>query len=150
MKPWHGIISEEEQRADRAAGFGRPTGIGKRPALLIIDVQYRHRGTTPLPFFEAIKEFPTSCGEVAWKAVGNIKLLVDEFRKRGWPVLYPHVAPKVQNEGGRLADKVPAIMNIAANGYQFVKDIRAPSWRCVAAQKHPSAFFATALDQPPD
>ena len=62
MKPWHGIISEEEQRAYRAAGFGRPTGIGKRPALLIIDVQYRTTGTHPLPFFEAIKEFPTSCG----------------------------------------------------------------------------------------
>jgi len=37
MRPWDGIISEEEQRAYRAAGFGRPTGVGKRPALLIID-----------------------------------------------------------------------------------------------------------------
>ena len=51
MRPWDGIISEEEQRAYRAAGFGRPTGVGKRPALLIIDVQYRTAGTTPLPFF---------------------------------------------------------------------------------------------------
>src|SRR5215831_17330545 len=30
----------EEQEAYRAAGFGRPTGIGRHPALLIIDVQY--------------------------------------------------------------------------------------------------------------
>ena len=47
-KPWDGIISEEEQRAYRAAGFGRPTGIGSRPGLLIIDVQYRTVGTNPL------------------------------------------------------------------------------------------------------
>ena len=145
MKPWDGIISEEEQRAYRAAGFGRPTGVGKRPALLIIDVQYRTTGTTPLPFFEAIKEFPTSCGDVAWKAVDNIKLLVDEFRQRSWPVLYPHVAPKNKNEGGRLAEKVPAIMNIPAHGYEFVKEIAPQPGDVLLPKKHPSAFFATAL-----
>ena len=42
--------------------------IGTRPALLIIDVQYRTVGTQPRPFWEAIKEFPTSCGEVGWRA----------------------------------------------------------------------------------
>ena len=145
MKPWDGIISEEEQRAYRAAGFGRPTGVGKRPALLIIDVQYRTAGTTPQPFFEAIKEFPTSCGDVAWKAVDNIKLLLDEFRRRGWPILYPHVAPKNKNEGGRLADKVPAIMNIPAHGYDFVKEIAPQPGDVLLPKKHPSAFFATAL-----
>jgi len=145
MRPWDGIISEEEQRAYRAAGFGRPTGVGKRPALLIIDVQYRTAGTTPMPFFEAIKEFPTSCGDVAWKAIDNIKLLVDEFRKRGWPVLYPHVSPKSQHEGGRLAEKVPAIMNIAANGYDFVQEIAPLPGDILLPKKHPSAFFATAL-----
>ena len=145
MKPWHGIISDEEQRAYRAAGFGRPSGIGKRPALLIIDVQYRTTGTQPLPFFEAIKEFPTSCGEVAWHAVDNIALLLAEFRQRGWPVLYPHVAPKVHSEGGRLAEKVPAIMNVAAHGYDFVKQIAPQSGDVMLPKKHPSAFFATAL-----
>lgn len=145
MKPWQGIISEEEQRAYRAAGFGRPTGIGKRPALLIIDVQYRTTGTQPLPFFEAIKEFPTSCGEVAWEAVKNIELLVSQFREHNWPILYPHVAPKIQNEGGRLADKVPAIMNIAAKGYEFVEQIAPQVGDVLVPKKHPSAFFATAL-----
>ena len=36
-KPWDNIISEDEQNAYNAAGFGRPTGMGQRPALLIID-----------------------------------------------------------------------------------------------------------------
>lgn len=93
-KPWDSIISGEEQRAYSAAGFGRPTGMGRRPALLIIDVQYRTVGTTPRPFWEAIKEFPTSCGDVGWAAVGNIRKLLNVFRARDWPVLYPHVAPK--------------------------------------------------------
>ena len=82
MKPWDGIISEEEQKAYRAAGFGKPTGFGSRPGLFIIDVQYRTVGTKPMPFWEAIKEFPTSCGEVGWKAVANIEKLVKTFRAK--------------------------------------------------------------------
>src|SRR5688572_1098029 len=122
-RPWDGIISQDEQKAYRAAGFGRPQGLGTRPALLIIDVQYRTVGTKRAPFWEAIKEFPTSCGEVGWKAVDNIVPLLAEFRRRKWPVMYPHVAPKIAHEGGRLAEKVPTIMNIPMHGYEFVKEI---------------------------
>ena len=112
MKPWDGIVSEDEQAAYRAAGFGRKSGLGKRPALLIIDVQYRTVGTKPAPFWEAIKEFPTSCGEVGWAAVAQIAKLLQLFRSCGWPVLYPYVAPKESFDSGRLAEKVPALMEI--------------------------------------
>jgi maleamate amidohydrolase len=145
MRPWDNIISEEEQRAYRAAGFGRPGALGTRPALLIIDVQYRTVGTQPRPFWEAIKEFPTSCGELGWQAVANIKLLLAEFRRRKWPVLYPHVAPKKATDGGRLAEKVPAIMNIGARGYDFVAEVAPMEGDIVIPKKHPSAFFATPL-----
>src|SRR5437667_7822567 len=124
MKPWDGIVSEEDQKQTFAAGFGRPGGVGKRPALLIIDVQYRTIGTTPKPFWEAIKEFPTSCGEVGWNAMRNIAVLLAEFRRNDWPVLYPHVAPKNKaTDGGRLAEKVPAIMDIPQKGYEFPTEI---------------------------
>ena len=146
MKPWDGIISEEEQKAYNAAGFGRPSGIGKRPALLIIDVQYRTIGTTPRPFWESIKEFPTSCGEAGWNAMRNIALLLGEFRRNQWPVLYPHVAPKNKaTDGGRLAAKVPAIMNIPEKGYEFPAEIAPREGDVLIPKKHPSAFFATPL-----
>lgn len=144
-RPWDGIISEEEQRAYRAAGFGKTGGCGTRPALLIIDVQYRTIGTIPKPFFEAIKEFPTSCGEVGWAAVANIQLLLGEFRERQWPVLYPHVAPKLTTDGGRLAQKVPAIMNIPPKGYEFPPEVAPQHGDILLPKKHPSAFFATPL-----
>ncbi len=144
-KPWDGIISEEEQKAYRAAGFGRPTGMGKRPALLIIDVQYRTTGTTPKPFYEAIKEFPTSCGEIAWDAVKNIEVLLKLFREKGWPVLYPHVAPKQSYDQGRLAAKVPAIMTVAAKGYEFPTQIAPRETDILLPKRHPSAFFGTPL-----
>jgi nicotinamidase-related amidase len=145
MNIWDDVISADEQKAYAATGFGRPSGLGQRPALLIIDVQYRTVGTERKPFYEAIKEFPTSCGEVAWDAVDAIVPLVDYFRLRGWPVMYPHVAPKVGTEGGRLAEKVPAIMNVAAKGYDFPPAIAPYPGDVMLPKKHPSAFFGTAL-----
>lgn len=144
-RPWDGIIPEHEQRAYRAAGFGRPTGLGKRPALLIIDVQYRTVGTKRMPFDEAIKEFPTSCGEVAWDAVTNIGVLLALFRANDWPVLYPHVSPKQSFDSGRLSDKVPAIMTVAGRGYDFVDEIAPREGDILLPKKHPSAFFGTPL-----
>ncbi len=146
MKPWDGILSEEEQRAYHAAGFGRPSGIGRRPALLIIDVQYRTIGTSPKPFWESIEEYPTSCGEIGWNAMAKIALLLAAFRRNDWPVLYPYVAPKNKaTDSGRLAEKVPAIMDIPERGYQFPPDIAPRAGDVLLPKKHPSAFFATPL-----
>ncbi|MFM0122507.1 isochorismatase family protein [Paraburkholderia sp. RL18-101-BIB-B] len=145
MKPWENIILDDEQRKYRAAGFGRPSGLGKRPALLIIDVQYRTVGTKRQPFWESIKEFPTSCGDVGWAAVDHIAELLEVFRAKNWPVLYPHVAPKKSTEGGRLAEKIPSIMNIPARGYDFVEEVAPRDGDVLLPKKHPSAFFGTAL-----
>src|SRR5690606_18609746 len=89
---WDELVGEADQRASRAAGFGRSLGVGKRPALLVIDVQYRTAGTKRVPREEAVKEFATACGEVAWDAIEHIRVLVERFRDKGWPVMYPHVA----------------------------------------------------------
>jgi nicotinamidase-related amidase len=61
-------------------------------------------------------------------------------------VLYPHVAPKNKaTDGGRLAQKVPAIMNIAEKGYEFPPEIAPREGDVLIPKKHPSAFFATPL-----
>jgi maleamate amidohydrolase len=145
MNPWDDVISAEEQRAYAAAGFGRPSGLGQRPALLIIDVQYRTVGTQRRPFWQAIEEFPTSCGDVGWAAVDALVPLLALFRDKRWPVMYPHVAPKKATDGGRLAEKVPAIMNIPQRGYDFVAEVAPREGDVLLPKKHPSAFFGTAL-----
>ena len=144
-RPWDHLISQDEKKAYRAAGFGRPAGIGQRPALLIIDVQYRTTGTERRPFWESIKEFPTACGEPAWDAIGHIAKLLALFRERGWPVLYPYVSPKQGFDAGRLSDKVPAIMGVAAKGYEFVAEVAPTEKDILVPKKHPSAFFGTPL-----
>jgi maleamate amidohydrolase len=146
MAAWDQVITDDEKKRYKEAGFGGQGSLGKRPALLIIDVQYRTIGTTPKPYWEAIKEYPTSCGDVGWSAVENIKRLVSLFRDRGFPILYPHVAPKnLATDGGRLAEKIPSIMGIDSKGYEFVEEIAPISGDILLPKKHPSAFFGTPL-----
>jgi maleamate amidohydrolase len=145
MKPWDGIIPNAEQEAYRAAGFGKRSGLGRRPALVIIDVQYRTVGTKPMPFAEAIKEFPTSCGEIGWAAARNIARLLMFFRERRWPVIYPYVSPKESFDKGRLSDKVPALMTVSRRGYDFMAEIAPADGDILLPKKHPSAFFGTPL-----
>ena len=74
---WREAIPATERSLYEQAGFGRRSGLGSRPALLIIDVQYRTVGDTPKPFFESVREhYPTSCGEAGWAAVANIAPLL--------------------------------------------------------------------------
>jgi nicotinamidase-related amidase len=139
------FIDDETTARYDLAGFGRPVGMGKRPALLIIDVQYRTTGTARVPFRDAIEEFPTAVGEAAWNAVDNIVNLLEVFRRNDWPVLYPHVAPKYGFDQGALGAKVPAIMNIPTKGYEFVEEIAPRDGDVLLPKKHPSAFFGTPL-----
>lgn len=146
MTAWDAVITEEEARRYAEAGFGGEGGMGARPALLIIDVQYRTVGTRRRPYWEAIEEYPTSCGEVGWDAVGRIAPLLRVFRDKGFPVLYPHVAPKDKaTDAGRLAQKIPSIMGIDAKGYEFVEEVAPVEGDVLLPKKHPSAFFGTPL-----
>lgn len=144
-RPWSGIVPEEDIRRYEAAGFGKAVGFGLRPALLIIDVQKRTVGTRPMPYWDAIKEFRTSCGESAWKAVQQIRLLLDVFRAKQYPVLYAYVAPKMSYDAGRLGQKVPAIMEVPPEGYDFPEEIAPRATDVLVPKKHPSAFFGTPL-----
>lgn len=139
------FIDDETTARYDLAGFGRPVGLGKSPALLIIDVQYRTTGSSPVSFREAIEEYPTAVGEDAWSAVGNIVRLLEVFRRNEWPVLYPHVAPKYGFDNGALGAKVPAIMNIPTQGYAFVDEVAPREGDVLLPKKHPSAFFGTPL-----
>lgn len=144
-KPWDGVITADDQERYDRAGFGRPSGIGTRPALLIIDVQYRTLGDTPKPFYEALEDYSTACGQVGWDAVAHIAELVEVFRKNGHPILYPHVAPKMSYDSGTLGAKVPSIMSIPEQGYRIPPEVAPAPNDIMLPKKHPSAFFGTPL-----
>lgn len=144
-RPWSDVITADDERRYELAGFGHPSGFGRRPALLVIDVQYRTLGEVPKPFEEAVADYRTACGEVGWAAVANIARILQAFRDRDLPVLYPHVAPKRPYDAGRLGAKVPSIMEVPERGYAMPPQVAPREGEILLPKKHPSAFFATPL-----
>ena len=85
---WDKFLTERDKAVFAAGGFGARMGFGKRPALLVVDVNYAFCGDKPEPILESIKRWPTSCGEEAWEGVRVIKRLVDAARAKGLPVIF--------------------------------------------------------------
>jgi len=143
---WRERIPATEWELYDAAGFGRPVGLGRHPALLVIDVQYRTVGDTPAPILESIAtQYRTSCGEAGWRAVAVISRLLACARAAGVPVVYPHVAPKTALDAGRTGTKIPSLMAVPERGYAFVEEVAPRDGDLLIPKRHPSAFFATAL-----
>jgi nicotinamidase-related amidase len=144
--PWSGVISAEDEHRYALAGFGNPSGIGTRPALLVIDVQYRTLGDTPKPFEQAVTEdYRTAVGDAGWATVPRIASLMTLFRDKGWPVLYPYVAPKLSFDRGTLGAKVPSILEVPDKGYLMPPELAPREGEVLLPKKHPSAFFGTPL-----
>src|SRR5947207_14031949 len=85
---WDKFLTERDRAVFAAGGFGARAGFGKRPALLIIDVNWAFCGERPEPILESIKRWRTSCGEDAWVALPYIRQLIDTAHAKGLPVIY--------------------------------------------------------------
>ena len=85
---WNKFLTERDKAVFAAGGFGARAGFGKRPALLIIDVNWAFCGERPEPILESIKRWRTSCGEDAWVALDYIKQLIDKAHVKDFPVIY--------------------------------------------------------------
>ncbi len=140
------MIPDFDWETYRLAQFGAPAGMGRRPAILVIDVQYRTVGDAPAPLRDSIERYyKTSCGQAGWDAVASIEPLLAGAREAGIPVVYPHVAPKGSHDAGRTGTKIPSLMDVAAPGYGFVSEIAPQDGDLLIPKRHPSAFFGTAL-----
>ena len=84
---WNKFLTERDKAVFATSGYGARQGFGKRPALLIIDVNWAFCGDKPEPILESIKKWRNSCGEDAWTALPYIRSLVDKCRAKGVPVI---------------------------------------------------------------
>ena len=57
---WDKFLTERDKAVFAAGGFGARAGFGKRPALLVIDVNWAFCGERPEPILDSIKRWRTS------------------------------------------------------------------------------------------
>ena len=87
-KPWDAFLTERDKAVFAAGGFGQRAGFGKRPAVIVVDVNYNFVGDKPAPILESIKEWSHSCGEEGWAGVHAIARILAAARPKGVPVIY--------------------------------------------------------------
>jgi nicotinamidase-related amidase len=149
---WDDMLSAEDLEVYKQSGFGgNPVGMGKRPAVLLIDVQNRTVGDN-VPILKSIQEsgYATSCGERAYKALPNIEKIMKAARKKGFPVVHVIIERRDKQDAGRWADKVPGIAlnqahRVGNKGVEIVESVKPIEGDIIIAKRYPSGFFGTHL-----
>lgn len=87
MRVWDPYLSENDKKMLAIRPPRQKTGIGERPALIVIDMQMVVMGEDR-PFYEQCEEAPFTCGDTAWAALRHMETLIPRVRATGWPVVY--------------------------------------------------------------
>lgn len=140
---WDKFLSSQDRELARRHNKSE-YGIGKRPALLLIDVYQRVFGDAPRPVLEAVDDNPNSCGLSAWDALPHIERLLGHARKLSLPVI--HITGDPQVPGWRTPRGGTAMArDEAAAAYQIVESVKPLDDEIVIVKSAPSAFFGTPL-----
>ena len=149
---WDPFLTERDRQVFEASGYGALQGFGKRPAILVIDVNYNFCGDRPEPILESIKRWRNSCGTEAWEGVAAIKTLIAAGRGKGLPILYTTGVRREDDwdagswawKNSRSAERVrPA--GVQADGNTIVPEIAPGPDDLVVYKQKPSAFHGTNL-----
>jgi nicotinamidase-related amidase len=150
MPIWDDVLSETDREVFEAAGWGRPAGPGKRPVLMVIDVNYNFVGDRPEPILESIKRWRFSCGERGWKGVAATRRILDEARRLRLPVIYTTNPRRpdgfdlgVWNLKNWRAEEEVDIQGHKGN--EIVAEVAPLPSDLFLEKKKPSAFFGTPL-----
>ena len=150
---WNQFLTERDRAVFAASGYGARGGFGKRPALLVIDVNWAFCGAEPEPILESIKTWRNSCGADAWVALDYIKPLIDSAHGKGIPVIYTTGIRRDDNwdagswawKNARNNEDVAAPVATNLDGNEIVTPIAPGPKDIVVKKQKPSGFFGTNL-----
>ncbi|MEH7178024.1 isochorismatase family protein [Neobacillus vireti] len=146
---WEKYLDERDSKIYSGAGLGKTYGLGKKTALIIVDVQYGFTGDVPEEIEEAIKTYPTSCGAASWEAIPHIRRVLEIFREKGLPVIYTIIEGSKSSDNDRVAIKGqifdhPLLLE-GEKGTKVVEELAPINGEIILSKKKPSAFFGTPL-----
>ncbi len=149
---WTKFLTDQDKAVFAAAGYGARAGWGKRPALLIIDVNYAFCGDKREPILESIKRWRNSCGEDAWDALPVLKRVIDAAREAEIPVIYTTGIRRPDNwdngswswKNNREAE-APRVSQTNLDGNEIMPQIAPGPRDIVVPKQKPSGFHGTNM-----
>jgi nicotinamidase-related amidase len=145
---WAELFDGDEASAYRGMGGAVRRPLGRKPAVLVIDVVRAFTGDEGQSLAEAIADFPTSCGPNAWVAMPQVKRVIELGVENEWPLIYTvaeigaagRYGGTVKGDGGAMGSPMdkPGAQDIP-------KEIAPPAGALVMPKPKASAFFSTSL-----
>jgi maleamate amidohydrolase len=146
MPIWDDILTPADQEVIRRGGYGKPRGLGDRPALVIVDPQYNYAGADK-PILEQMADWPSGVGESAWRAIERIQPLINAFREKKRPIIYTRQVQKSIAFDGFAAKATRSSSEYleGAKGTRIVEEIAPQEGDVVIEKSYASAFYGTPL-----
>ena len=149
---WDDLITEQDREVYGSGVFGGGVGVGKRPAVLVIDVLNKSIGDEPLPILEAMRRFGKSCcGEYGWATIPKIQTVLEAAHDAGLPVFY--TTPQDPEERPpetfrRFDEKMPNWYDYAGDraGYAFADEIAPIPSDHIFHKPTASSFYLTDFE----
>ena len=150
---WDEFLTDQDRSVFKASGYGSLAGFGKKPAVLIIDVNYNFLGDKPEPIINSIKKWPNSCGEIGWKALKPISKIILESRKKKLPLIYTTGEFRQDKwdrgswawKNNRTSKSEKKLHENKINGNKIIPIIEPKPTDIIVKKLKPSAFFGTNL-----
>jgi nicotinamidase-related amidase len=150
---WDDLISEQDRQVYASGVFGGEAGIGRAPAVVVVDVLNKSIGDEPLPILDAMARYGKTCtGEYGWAAIPHIQAVIAAARAAGRPIIYtipqdPRQRPSETLQ--RFEEKMPGWMDYsgARDGYNFADEIAPVDGDIIIEKPTASSFYRTDLEE---
>lgn len=96
---WEDLLTEQDKQVIQKAGYDKEgasswesRGMGDSPVVMVIDMQRLIVGDN-VPILEAVEDYRTAMGNIAWNAIEYIQDFLAFARELDLPVMYTRVVP---------------------------------------------------------
>lgn len=145
-KPWDTLLSDEDKQVVIKGGYGKGRGLGTKPLVVVIDVQYNYVGDDK-PILEQIGDWPSGGGSAGWRAIENIDILLQKTRSKNLPLLYTrNVQKEISFDSfSTKTDRDQSKYIEGHRGTMIVDEIAPLDGDLVLDKAYASAFYGTPL-----
>jgi maleamate amidohydrolase len=125
--------------------YRRETGIKGRCGLLLVDLYNLCYEGGDLPIRELHKEYPSSCGEHAWRALEPTRRILEAMRSRGLPVLFSTKDVRNSFHQAKASATFRRQRQTSESAYDIHPDLAPKEGELVIAKERASCFYGTPL-----
>jgi len=143
MAIWDDVLTAKDRELLAHRPPRQRNGFGKRPALLVIDMDIGVCGEDR-PIVDQLDVNPSTCGEFAWATIPDMQRVIKASRAAGVPVIFSnhimraiHGMPKYDDPSYSHSELSPLSMLLPDLGFQ--------DGDLLIEKQRPSVFFHTGL-----